>query len=297
MRIGTNQFQENTLYQITNSFARATNAQQQLSTGKRINMPSDDPTGTAQTLSLRNHLDALDQSDKMLNQAKGFLDATDGALNGVTDILRQARTMAVQASSTSLTQEGHIALAGQVQSLIQSLGNIGNTTYGNRYLFAGQRDDTPPFLANGEGFVYRGGTKAGQDSEIHLDVGKEQTLRINVTGEEAIAPILSVLEEFRDRVRAGQTSAISNDSLKKIDTTLQSAVRLLSELGSRTQQVTQALAQNTGAKVNFSRILSDIEDVDIPKAVVELQSAQTAYQAALQSTARIGQISLLDYLR
>ncbi len=98
-------------------------------------------------------------------------------------------------------------------------------------------------------------------------------------------------------MRLGQSTLISNDSLKKLDTTIQDVSRVRADVGSRTQHIDTVTLQNVNSKVNFTKILSDIQDVDIPTAVVELQSAETAYQAALQSTARIGQISLLDFLR
>ena len=129
------------------------------------------------------------------------------------------------------------------------------------------------------------------------DVGVGDAVKVNVSGEEAIQPILQVLTELRDRIKAGQTTQISNDSISKIDQALQNVSRIRADVGSRTQHIDTVTQQNANAKVNFSKTLSDIQDVDIPTAVVELQSAQTAYQAALQSTARIGQISLLDFLR
>jgi flagellar hook-associated protein 3 FlgL len=272
-------------------------AQQQLSSGKRINLPSDDPTGTAQAFSLHNHLASLDQNQKIIQQAQGYLNATDSAMGGVTNLLRQARTIAVQASSDTITDESKQALAKQVQSIIQSLGTIGNSTYGSRYLFAGQRNDAPPYVANGENFTYQGGSAKTQDGDIRLDIGVGESVRINASGDEAITPAINALANLRDRIRGGKSAEISTLSLKEMDDAIQQNLSVRSDVGTRSQHLQQILQRNDAAKVNFSRILSDIEDTDIPKAVVELQSAQTAYQAALQSTARIGQISLLDFLR
>lgn len=298
MRISTNQFQQNSLLQMTTTFARLSAAQMEVSTGRRINAPSDDPTGTAQSLTLQNHLDVLEQYNRTLTQAKGYLNTTDGALSSVSELVRQARTLAVQAGSTTTTKEAEDSLAAQVQSIIKSLGTIGNSTYGNRYLFAGQRSDTTPFVENTTGgFDYKGGQAATNDDAIRLDVGVGDSVQVNVSGEEAILPVIQVLTELRDRIKGGQTALISNDSLSKLDSAVQNVSRIRADVGSRTQHIDTVTQQNVNAKASFSKTLSDIQDVDIPTAVVELQSAQTAYQAALQSTARIGQISLLDFLR
>ncbi len=188
MRISTNQFQQNSLLQMSTTFARLSAAQMEVSTGRRINAPSDDPTGISQSLSLQNHLDSLEQYNKTLVQAKGYLNATDGALSSVSDLMRQARTLAVQAGSSSLSQETQDALATQVQSIIQSLGTLGNSTYGNRYLFAGQKSDSPPFVVNANGYDYQGGKSANNDDAIRLDIGVGDSLRVNVSGEEALQP-------------------------------------------------------------------------------------------------------------
>ncbi len=297
MRISSNQYQDIALAGIMSAYQKMGEASQKLTTGKQINTPSDDPHGISQALTVQNHLDNLDQSARIINGAKGFLSATDTALGSVSDILRQARTLAVQASSTSTTPEARTSLAQQVDSLIQTLGNAGNTAFGNRYLFAGQRNDKAPFVASQGSYTYQGGTTANGDGDIKLDISTQETLTINTTGDNAIVPALKALEMLRSNLNNGNTTAISTDSIKQFDTEIQNLSAVRASIGSKIQNLDRTLSQNDTIKVNFSKTLSDIEDTDIPKTVVQYQTAQLAYQAALQSTSRIGQLSLLDFLK
>ncbi len=297
MRISSNEYRNASLMGIMSAYQRMGQASTQLSTGKRISAPSDDPVGTAQALTLQNHLDNLDQSARQLNVAKSFLGATDTALSNVGDILRQARTLAVQGGSTSLTPGARSSLAQQVDSLIQTLGSAGNTQYGNRYIFAGQRNDKAPFVANQGGFSYQGGTAAGNDGALQVGVSPQNSMTINTTGDVAIAPALKALTQLRDSLNSGDATAVSSDSIQQFDTQINNLSTLRADIGSRINSVTGALTQNGAIKLNFTQSLSDIEDTDIPNTVVQYQSAQLAYQAALQSTSRIGQLSLLDYLK
>ena len=297
MRVSSNQYQNTALSGIISAYQRMGDASSKLSTGKQIGTPSDDPSGTAQALTIQNHLDNLDQTKRTLNSAKSILAASDAALESVSDILRQGRTLAVQGGSTNITAEERASLAQQVTSLIQTLGNQGNASLGNRYLFAGQRNDKAPFQANQGSFTYQGGLAGGADGDIRLDISTQESLIVNTTGDRAIVPALKALEQLRDNLSNGNIDATSTESIKQFDTEIQNLSTIRAGIGSKINNVDRILNQNTTIKVNFTQALSDIEDTDIPKTVVQYQSAQLAYQAALQSTSRIGQLSLLDFLK
>jgi flagellar hook-associated protein 3 FlgL len=203
----------------------------------------------------------------------------------------------VQAANDGTTAESRQAIAGQIQNIITQVGNIGNTSYGARHVFAGQRTIAPPFTGTGDNFVYNGGTAATGDADLNLDIGRGETLRINVTGDQILAPALAALGKLRDDVASGRTSDISQSDIASLDTQINTVVSARADFGSKINRIDQTKERNDLTKVNLTKFISDIEDTDIPKAVVELQTSQTAYQAALQSTAKSFQTSLLDFLK
>lgn len=273
MRISSNQYQNTALSGIMSAYQTMGKASTELSTGKRIAAPSDDPSGAAEALTVQNHLDNLEQSGRLLSSAKSFLSATDSALGGVSDILRQARTLAVQGGGTNLSADERASLARQVDSFIQTLGTAGNAAYGDRYLFAGQRNDKPPFQASQGSFLYRGGSAAGQDGDLRLDISAGESVVINATGDSAIVPALTALAQLRDNLDSGNSNAVSNESIKQLDAEIGGLSTLRAGIGAKINHMDRVLNQNAAIKVNFTQTLSDIEDTDIPKTVVQYQSA------------------------
>jgi flagellar hook-associated protein 3 FlgL len=297
IRVSTTQIAENSLFGVNEAYTRFSDALRKVNTGKQLEKPSDDPSGLAQALDLHERVSELDQFGRTLDQAKGFLATSETSLDSVNTLLRQARNAAVQGANDTTGQEASVALAGQVQNIITQIGNIGNTSYGARHVFAGQRTTTPPFQGSGQGFSYVGGTAATNDADLSLDIGRGETLKINVTGDQVFAPILTSLAKLRDDLATGARGIISRDDLADLDTQINNVVSVRADFGAKIDRITQTQDRNSLTKVNFTEFISNIEDTNIPKAVVELQSAQTAYQAALQSTARSFQTSLLDFLK
>lgn len=310
MRVSTTQIAESSLQGIMNSYARFDDAQRKISTGKQLHKPSDNPSGTALALNFRQRVSELEQYGRTMDQAKGFMATTEQALDSVTALLRQARSFAVQGASDSISAETRQALAGQVQNIITQLGNIGNTTYGTRYIFAGQRTNTPAFESTGTGYIYRGGKTGTGDGDILLDIGRGEAMKINASGDTVLAPLIhpeeggpppvkSILSRLRDDIAYGGDAArtISSKDLVELDTQINSVLTLRADLGSKIQRIELTRQRNEQTRVNFTQFIADIEDADIPRAVVDLQTAQTAYQSALAATQRSFQNSLLDYLK
>lgn len=316
MRVSSTQIAESSLLGIMNAYSRFDIAQGKVNTGRQLQKPSDDPSGTAQTLNFRQSVSELVQYGKTMDQAKGFMSTAESALDSVSALLRQARTFAVQGASDNVSSETRQALAGQIQDIITQLGNLGNTTFGARYVFAGQRTSSPPFQASGSGFAYTGGTKAAGDGDIVLDIGRGEALTINATGDNVFSPLIqpdtpgsvgpppvaptkSILSQIRDDINFGGSASgtLSRTDIAELDDQINKVLAVRADLGSKIQRIDLTQQRNSQTQVNFTRFISDIEDADIPKAMVELQTAQTAYQAALQSTARAFQSSLLDFLK
>jgi flagellar hook-associated protein 3 FlgL len=296
-RVSSTQIVDSSLVGINTAYSRFTDAQEKVNTGKQLNKPSDNPSGLAQSLDFTEQVSEIDQFGKTLDQARGFIATSESALDSVNSLLRQARTYAVQGASTSTNDTARQGLASQIQDVINQLGNLGNSSYGSRYVFGGQRTTTPPLASNGAGFNYTGGTAATGDANLNLDIGRGETLQTNVTGDQVFTPAIAALSKLRDDVANGQDLTVSQQDIAALDVQLNNVVGIRADFGSKINRIDATKQRNELIKVNFTKLVSDIQDTDIPKAVVDLQTSQTAYQAALQSTVRAFQTSLLDFLK
>jgi flagellar hook-associated protein 3 FlgL len=296
-RVSSTQIVDGSLAGISAAYSRFTDAQEKINTGKQLNKPSDNPSGLAQSLDFTEQLSELGQFGKTLDQARAFIATSESALDSVNSLLRQARTYAVQGASTSTNDTARQAIAGQIQEIINQLGSLANASHGSRFVFGGQRTTTPPLVANGSGYDYSGGTTATGDADLSLDVGRGETLKINVTGDRIFTPAIAALAKLRDDVSNGQDLTVSQQDITAVDDQLNAVVGIRADLGSKINRIDATRQRNELIKVNFTKLVSDIQDTDIPKAVIELQTSQTAYQAALQSTVRAFQTSLLDFLK
>lgn len=296
-RLSTSQITDSSLYGIQESYARFDVAQRRVNTGKQVEKPSDNPTGVAQSLEYRERVSEIDQFARTIASAKNFAATSEAALNNVSSLTRQARTLGVQAASDGLDSQAHTALAGQIQNIISQIASIANTTYGSQYVFAGQRTDTAPIQPTATGYKYVGGTRDTNDADVTLDIGRSESIKVNVAGDQVFTPLLAALGKLRDDAGTGATSQISNTDLTAIDAQINNVLAARADLGSKVQRLDLTGQRNDVVKQNYTKFISDIENADIPSSVVELQTAQTAYQAALQSTSRAFQNSLLDFIK
>lgn len=137
MRIATSEIFSNQTAAIDNLTVQQQQYGNELSTGKRLNRPSGDPTHIAQDLSLRTEIAQGNQTGDNLANVSAELTTVDGALSSVTDVLQKARALAVSGASDSITTDQRQAMATQVDGLLSELVGLGNTQYAGKYVFGG----------------------------------------------------------------------------------------------------------------------------------------------------------------
>jgi flagellar hook-associated protein 3 FlgL len=164
MRIATSTIYAQQTAAIDNQVAMYVDVGHQLSTGKQLNDPSDDPGRIAQDLTLRTAIGANAQQSTNVQSAVSQLTTTDSALSSLTNVVQSARQLAIQGASNTLTDDQRTALASQVDQLLQQAIAIGNTQYAGRYVFAGTAATTNPPVQQ-QGNPIAGVTFAGNEQE------------------------------------------------------------------------------------------------------------------------------------
>lgn len=316
MRITNNMLTGQFLYNINQAMARMDQLQEQLSSGKSINRPSDDPVRAVRSLKFHTGLDVNTQYGQNAQDAVSWMNTSDGAMTGVVGVLTRVKELVVRATAPN-PDLAFQAAAQELDGLINELVDLGNTQFGNRYVFAGQNDHTAPFVRNGDNVVYNG-TYDGQGtpSDPHAGViamqvspgpADPQRDKINVDGQELFGPldtavnppvpqIFNHLFQVKKDLLAGDTNALTND-LGTLESDFDRVTQAQTSLGARQavyQDIQNRLKQDG---ITITQDLSKNEDLDLAKASIDFQSADNVYRAALSVGARILPPSLVDYLR
>ncbi|GAB6986979.1 flagellar hook-associated protein FlgL [Nocardioides pyridinolyticus] len=282
---------------------RLAQVQEQLSTGRILNRPSDDPTAATSAMRTRASIAAQQQFVRNADDALGWLNQIDSTLRSVTDQVRRARDIALQGANTgALGPDAREALALEVEQIRAGLGSTANATYIDRPVFAGIAPGSKAYVTDpGTGVVtHVGAPITGTSAGVVRTVADGAQVRVDVEGPTVFgsdgSSLFDHLTELAAALRSGVTDDISA-SLGDLDADSKRIVNVQADIGARTKRVEQARTAALDAGLRLTSSLSELENTDIVKATVDLQLQEVAYQAALAATARVMQPSLLDFLR
>ncbi|RKD32331.1 flagellar hook-associated protein FlgL [Thermohalobacter berrensis] len=149
MRITNNMLVNNMMRNLNRNLKKMDRIQQKLSSGKKFQLPSQDPIGVSRSLKLHTDISKIDQYKRNLDDANSWLDITESALSEIGDVLQRARELTVQASNGTNTEEDLEKIASEIKQLKDHLINVANTTYAGRYVFSGFKTDVPLLDENG----------------------------------------------------------------------------------------------------------------------------------------------------
>jgi flagellar hook-associated protein 3 FlgL len=292
-RITQNMLTQRSLGSLQESMTRMARLQEQVSTGRVINRPSDDPAGTTSAMRLRDSLAANTQYSRNADDGLAWLGTIDSRMKSITDQTRAARDLALQGANTAaLGQAGRDSLAGSVDQLRAGLLSDANTTYLGRPVFGGITGGSVAYDTNG--------TFVGQAGDVTRTVA--EGVKIKVNGDAAAvfgAPgstVFDHLTALSTALRSGDAAGI-RAGIDVLNTDLSRVITSYAEVGTRAARIEQASQSAADSDLSLKTSLSDVENVDLPSVVVNLKMQETAYQAALQATSRVMQPSLMDFLK
>jgi flagellar hook-associated protein 3 FlgL len=292
-RVTDNSIHTRVLANLQRTIAKGEKLQEQLSSGKQINRPSDSPTGTVSSMQLRGETRANQQYARNADDGLGWLGTLDQSLSSSSSLINRARDLAVKGLNTgALDAEGSAALAAEIDQIKDSLIGYANTRYMDRPVFGGTTAGGTAYDADG--------TYIGDEGVLTRTVGADSKVRVSATGPEAFGSgdtqLFTVLKNLSDAVRSADNAAM-RDNLTKLDSASNTLKTTLSEVGARYNRVEQMKQSAQDRLLTVTSQLSDVEDVDLPKTIMEMQLQQTSYQAALAASAKVIQPSLIDFLR
>lgn len=306
-RITSSMMTRSLLSDINDVANRQDATRRQMSSGKQITRPSDDPYATARAMSLRTDLAGIKQHERNVAEAQSWMSVTDTTLSSITDLAQHARELVVQGATDTLPQTSRNAIADQIDQIIAGMKQEANATYDGRYVLAGSRTNTKPYdstlQATAAGTTPNDGYLGDAASQLR-EIGPGVTLAVNVRGDEVLggAPgasgnMLGVLRDIATHLRAGDTATLGNADLKALDGQIDNALAVQARVGAGMNRLETASSRLAQIEESATSMLSNTEDADMAKVLTDFSTQQAVYQSALQAGARIVQTSLLDFLR
>jgi flagellar hook-associated protein 3 FlgL len=275
---------------------RLSKTHQRIASGKQLSVPSDDPFGTSRALQLRSDLEGTRQYQRNVDEAKGWQDVTDAALGQIGDFALRARDLMVQAASDTTGPSARAAINTEIDQIIAAIKGEANTRYAGRYIFAGTKTTTQPYTSGND--VY-----AGDTGNVVREIGKGVQVDVNTVGSTVVGSwngttgtgLLGVLRSVQAHLQAGDTASLGTD-LSALDTAHDTLVGARAQTGALANRLDAAESRLGQIEGTTTKLLSDVEDADMAKTLVDYSTQQAAYQAALKAGAQLIQPSLLDYL-
>jgi flagellar hook-associated protein 3 FlgL len=303
VRITQKAMVSNSLAGLNNNLTALTKAQNQLATGRVLNRPSDSPIDTNKSMQVRSDLARVTQQGRNISDAQSRLNQTDSALSDVQDLLKRVQTLTVQGLNTGANDAtSSAALATEIRALRADMLGVANTTINGNPIFGGVTTGPVAYDQLGAYVGLGQGEGSTADHPVLRRISDGESLRIDVTGPEVFGTkgddLFALVQGIADKLN---TSPVDVDALSTDLAALGDAQDRISTaqatIGARSARVEKAADLNSGRELTLTAQLAAIEEVDIPKATMELSAQQLGYQASLAVTAKILQPTLMDFLR
>jgi len=291
----------NMLSNLNTNLDRMSRYQTQLATGKKITLPSDDPIVASRSLKLRTDVAEIKQYQRNVEDAVSWMEITETTLAQMGDVIQRVRELTVQGANGTTTTEDLEKAMKEVEQLKIQMTHMANTTYAGRYIFSGFKTDKPLMDENG---VFQ--IDIANSEMINFEIGMGDDIHVNVTGSDlfnheinAVAgdksSIIQTFDNIIAALTAGDHEAVG-DNLAQIDADFNNILRVRSGVGARMNRLELTLNRLGDDTVNFTKLMSKNEDVDMAEAIMNLLNEENVYKASLSAGAKVIQPSLIDFL-
>jgi flagellar hook-associated protein 3 FlgL len=296
-RMATEQAVRNFLNDLQGNYRSLADSQREVSTGKRILTPSDDPVGVAIGLGLRRDMSATDTWSRNIDDSLTWLNTTDSALGQALEIVQRARELAVQGGNGTLSDASRQLIASEVAGLRGQFVEVGNSSLGGRFVFGGTATDTQPFDP-----ATAAATTPINTGLVNREVSPGAVLSVNITADRLQDPpgatpdIFQTLQDLSNALQTNDTTGIST-ALDRLDAHQDNISALRGEGAAKVNRLELTQSRFQAQTIALGDQRSKIEDVDMAEAITTLTMRESVYKAALATGARVIQPTLVDFLR
>jgi flagellar hook-associated protein 3 FlgL len=267
-----------------------------MTTGKRVNVASDDPSAAAREVAISSASSDDDQFLRSIASISAELQTADSALNSGVTALQRAISLGVEGANGTMSQQDRAVLADEVQSISQQMLGVANLSYNGKYVFAGTADSQPPYVTAAGGIVYQ-----GNDSVNQVEIEAGQTIAVNQPGSRLFSAAgADIFQALSDLASTLQSNSSTTDDIANATNEVRAAYDQLNSArtfyGSTLDQLNASQDFLNTEKLQLTQQSSDLVGVDMNQAATSLANAETARNAALQAAASVGNVSLFNFL-
>lgn len=305
-RITQNAMSYNYLRNLNKSLTKQDQLNKQLSDGKLIHKPSDDPIGTIRSMTFGSNLAKNEQYQQNLGDAQSWMNTTDGVMSQYSDIMIRIKELTLSAANGDKPQDAVQVIGDEVDNLLNQMVALGNTKIADRYVFAGQKDKTQPFVRDDKtGEV----SYLGDNNKISMVINTDASAKaaqdsINLTGPEVFGgdgtQLMNQLNEIKNRLKSGTKEDqdwLSQVGLGYIEEGHNNILQSHTELGTRMTTYTMMESVLEENNTTISTDLSANEDADMAKLIMNFKVSEAGYKAALSVGSQVLPLSLVDFLK
>ena len=279
------------LYNLRRNSRKLFRLQVMAASGKRILAPSDDPLGAIKVIDYNSQLSRFEQYQRNIAFGLSWLQRTEGVLQDLEELVSRAHEIAVSQSSGTADAQSRASCAGIVREIKAQVWQLSNASLGGRYLFAGLKNDQPPYAEDGS---YQGDT-----GEFQISVGQGVRVAVNLVGPEVFSfgstDFFQELEELAQALENDQPDLIAQ-KLDTLDQALRQLINARAKVGARVERLESYKGILEGSALKVKERLSEIEDADIAEVITELATREAVYQASLLATRRLLEENLVSLM-
>jgi len=273
------------------------NGVQQVSTGRRVNKPSDDPAAVAALVNNNAQFSQDAQFQVNLSDLQAKYQLADSAMNSAVQLMTSAISLGAEGANGTLTAANRQTIAAQVAGLQQQMLSLANTSFQGAYIFAGTKVTVAPFSQNPS--APSGVSYNGNSAVTSVQISEGQSIQTNLPGDQIFAnPSGNVFAALNDLVN----SLISGTGIEVANTEDQNAFHQLNTqrvfYGDALNQVQSKENFLSQDKINLSEQQTNLVGADLAQAITNLSQAQVTQQATLSATAKVLNLpTLLNYIK
>jgi flagellar hook-associated protein 3 FlgL len=321
LRVTQSMMNTQLLRNVSNNLVRMNNLQNQLSTGMKINKPSDDPVGITFSLRYRTELDSNNQYLDNVSSSLSMLEYTDSTIGQASEVMARARVLLVQGSNGTLEQTSLTAIKTEISQLYNQMVEISNSQFNGKQVYNGENTNVKPYPVttleetadvNAVPPKLKAYQVASDGGSIKYELSPGMSMAINITGNEVFGEqvdpnaspeemnksdnVFLLLQRAFDSLDSGDQEGVSN-LLGQIDSRVSKMLTTRAEVGARMNRVEIIQNRLSEVDINLQSVLSKTEDADMAEVITNMKTEENVYQASLSVGAQIIRPSLVDFLR
>jgi flagellar hook-associated protein 3 FlgL len=291
-----------TLDDLNSSLSSLERTTNELSSGKTILEPSDNPYGASQVIDLQSQLDGLSAYASNTQDGISWETTAGSAMSSMNEVVQRVRELLIQGANGTYNQSDLNTMANEVEQMAEAVKQDANTQYAGQYVFAGTLTTAPPYKPGTED-AYQGNAEivsraVGQGASVTISTNISTLLGSGASSGDG--KLLDTLRTIAQHLRGGTAedrSALATGDLQNLDANIETLRQLQATAGSATDQLQTALTRNEDLQTSITESLANTEDTNVATASVEYSNEQASYEAALRAGATIVQESLLNFLQ